>query len=579
MNLASALRFLGLSIAIFFAISFSAENARAQPKGSLEYASIVESPDTADVNGVSRVTGQIQFSQELFVIGQENKLRLTYQDSFPIYNPNVSPIKTNLYSSSAAFSHQTNSFGISLPTGSYVANSTFGHSVTGIETCPDLNDPWAYPHYLIRHGFLTTRDGIVAELQTPPQYGCGPDTWRVTRLVKLTFPNGEIWTFSHDTVRSNRGYGFRGLIPFNEAYTACDWSSGSSCPALSASPQISVVNQGADNVITATDGTVTRVPSLSPMATGQFVQSIRFDSNPERNITFNTAVAPFTISGAAYGHVTSVNRSGRTWNYQFQAPSSYQMPHGYGGDYHSYLTVTDPDGKSSSSQSITLNDPSLVLKTDELGRSWHYYYQGAVPNGVLQPEGNKTVATLDNRGNALDIAITPKPGTGPVLHVTAGFPSSCTAYRTCNQPLWTRDAKGNQTDYTYDDAHGGITSVTGPAVNGIRPQTRYGYVQRYAWVLNAGGTYVPASSPIWVLDFESSCRASAATGNPSAPCAGGDEVRTTFDYGPNAGPNNLFLRGKVTTADGVSLRTCYRNDMWGRKLAETTPRAGLTSCP
>jgi YD repeat-containing protein len=59
----------------------------------------------------------------------------------------------------------------------------------------------------------------------------------------------------------------------------------------------------------------------------------------------------------------------------------------------------------------------------------------------------------------------------------------------------------------------------------------------------------------------------------------GDEVLTTYDYGPDSGPNNLFLRGRVVTADGQSLRTCYTYDRFGNRISETLPRAGLTSCP
>ncbi len=63
-------------------------------------------------------------------------------------------------------------------------------------------------------------------------------------------------------------------------------------------------------------------------------------------------------------------------------------------------------------------------------------------------------------------------------------------------------------------------------------------------------------------------------------CSGGsgDEVVTTYDYGPDSGPNNLFLRGVAVTADGVTLRTCYGYDANGHKTYETKPRAGLASC-
>ena len=53
----------------------------------------------------------------------------------------------------------------------------------------------------------------------------------------------------------------------------------------------------------------------------------------------------------------------------------------------------------------------------------------------------------------------------------------------------------------------------------------------------------------------------------------------SYDYGPDSGPNLLLLRGKVVTADGISLRTCYAYDPLGNKISETSPRAGLTVCP
>ena len=59
----------------------------------------------------------------------------------------------------------------------------------------------------------------------------------------------------------------------------------------------------------------------------------------------------------------------------------------------------------------------------------------------------------------------------------------------------------------------------------------------------------------------------------------GDEAVTTYDYGPGAGPNNLWLRGIVVTAGGVSRRTCYTYDHRGNQLSATSPLAGLTSCP
>jgi YD repeat-containing protein len=58
-------------------------------------------------------------------------------------------------------------------------------------------------------------------------------------------------------------------------------------------------------------------------------------------------------------------------------------------------------------------------------------------------------------------------------------------------------------------------------------------------------------------------------------------VLTTYDYGPTNVANNLWVRGKVVTADSETRRTCFAYDALGRKLSETAPKgtAQLTSCP
>jgi YD repeat-containing protein len=175
----------------------------------------------------------------------------------------------------------------------------------------------------------------------------------------------------------------------------------------------------------------------------------------------------------------------------------------------------------------------------------------------------------------------PKVGS-PLTQVTlsANYDSACTIPVKCNKPNWVKDGLLNETDYKYDPTHGGVLTATLPAdSNGIRPQTRYTYTQRLAWVLNASGAYVQSAAPIWVLATESNCRTSAASSTGTGCTVAGDEVVKTYEYGPDAGPNNLFLRGMAVTADGVTHRTCYGYDPRGKKISETEPAAGLTSCP
>ncbi len=192
-------------------------------------------------------------------------------------------------------------------------------------------------------------------------------------------------------------------------------------------------------------------------------------------------------------------------------------------------------------------------------------------------EGIRTDLKYDNNGFTTEARRKAKPGSGLPDIVTAAT-YACASLKTCGKPTSMTDGRGNVTDYTYDPAHGGVLTETGPAVDGVRPQKRSAYIQRYAWISNGAGGFVQAATAVWLLASEKTCRTTATVGDA---CAGGaaDEVATTYDYGPDSGPNTLLLRGRVMTADGISLRTCFGYDEMGRKISETSPRAGLAVCP
>jgi hypothetical protein len=195
------------------------------------------------------------------------------------------------------------------------------------------------------------------------------------------------------------------------------------------------------------------------------------------------------------------------------------------------------------------------------------------------PEGIKTVLTYDSNRNVMRTVRHAKPGSGlPDIVTSAVF--DVAHPKSSNKPLSVTDANANTTNYTYAPEHGGVLTETLPAVNGIRPQKRYSYAQRTAWISNGAGGWMAAGPPIWVLTQMSFCKVGAAAAS-GVGCANGpsDEVVTTYDYGPDAGPNNLILRGTVVDAGGLSLRTCTSYDALGNKISETRPRAGLASCP
>jgi hypothetical protein len=259
-------------------------------------------------------------------------------------------------------------------------------------------------------------------------------------------------------------------------------------------------------------------------------------------------------------------------------------------------TMTKPGG-SSTTTSFNVGSKSLPLPavavsfTDEIGRTFPINYD-ELPHSMALPEGNIYQWQYTINGQVLSgRTLKAKPGSGlPDIAVEARtFPTTgCTTTvftsLSCNLPLTSTDAKGNTTTYTYDYAHGGVLTETKPAdSNGVHPVIRNTYGQRYAWIKNSGGAYSQAVSPVWLLLETRTCASSATVGNA---CSAGsaDEIVTSYDYGPDSGPNNLSLRGTVVTANvpgaptnPVSRRTCYGYDWRGNKISQTSPRG--TVCP
>lgn len=291
--------------------------------------------------------------------------------------------------------------------------------------------------------------------------------------------------------------------------------------------------------------------------------------------------------------------AGATYSYSYQFTfDAYDItdparPHCEGA-YSSATTLTT---NGTALTSLNLNSASLPTSiSDPLSRTTVLTYNldpTSIENEPAQladtilPLGNSTSNYYDARGNLNRQVTVAVPGSNlPNLERRAVYPSTCTNRFTCNKPTSVTDARDSTTDYTYDPSHGGVLTETGPApsTGAPRPQTRHEYAQRYAWILASGGGYVQAATPVWVPTATSLCRTSAATGNAAAPCATtGDEVRTTYDYGPDSGPNTLLLRGQtVTSTNGgvtTTLRTCYTYDRDGRRISETQPNANLGSCP
>lgn len=194
--------------------------------------------------------------------------------------------------------------------------------------------------------------------------------------------------------------------------------------------------------------------------------------------------------------------------------------------------------------------------------------------------GNSIEFDYDAIGNLTERREKPSSGTLDKIS-TASYSNNCNNSKTLRKPAWTEDAKGNRTTYTYHCASGNLATITKPAdEDGVSPEIRYFYEQKYAYYKNSSGNIVRASTPIWLLTKESICKTGASSGNGCKTAS--DEVVTEYDYGKQQSgiANNLWLKG-VTVTDketNESRRTCYEYDKVGNKISETEPNANLSSC-
>jgi hypothetical protein len=459
----------------------------------------------------------------------------------------------------------------------------------------------------------TRRDGTKVLYSVLPKSG-GPVA------TQMIYPDGRVLTYGYDSnaglqsvsrsdglqLKYSYGTGFNGFVhltgvtAINTAYEYCD-PTAATCVlkmqwptatySFTAAPSNGIImtatNSSGATVYTMDSSGRTTGIRLPSNTSGDNFSYTYCDSNCPQYTSY-----PFTAHADTF--VRSVLRDGYLWTYNGGPAIPLSTNAGLGMNTSATYGYTSPVSSSETVLTFVCEDgvgifdgPScgpvvldpLIQLTDQQGDV--FYGPSIATSKVTRPEGNITSYAWDSRLNLIQEILNPKSGS-PLAQVTlnANYDATCTIPVKCNQPNWVQDGLGNQTDYAYDPVHGGVLKVTRPAdVHGIRPETRYTYAQRYAWTLNSAGSYVKSAAPIWVLATESNCRTSAASPTGTGCTVAGDEVVETYEYGPDSGPNNLFLRGVAVTADGITHRTCYGYDQYGDKISETEPSAGLTSCP
>lgn len=281
-------------------------------------------------------------------------------------------------------------------------------------------------------------------------------------------------------------------------------------------------------------------------------------------------------------HVSAVTRANVNYSYSFTTSGNNMTG-----------TMTGPNGALGSVVVDTVTG-ALLSATDGLSNITTYQEDGyGHITQITLPEGNYVKYQYDTRGNVTQQTSVAKSGSGLAnVVITAGYDATCTNVVKCNQPNWSKDALGNETDYTYDPTYGFLTSVTGPAdPAGNRPQVRYTYstaTPLQAYYLNSSGSVVASGQNTYRLLATSICpttSGAALSGTPgqgpftlsgTAGCAGtSGETKTTVNYGPQTSgtANNLLpVSQTVTAGDGsLSATTSQTYDNFGNVVTTVGP--------
>jgi hypothetical protein len=315
-----------------------------------------------------------------------------------------------------------------------------------------------------------------------------------------------------------------------------------------------------------------------------------------------TCIKPPGYSACTMSMVYTGNRvssqtlqDGGTWGTWGLSPEVINNPDADYGAGCNDTSMTDPNGVTTY-QAFTSTSPCWI--TDALAYTTNFSFDGGATDPfapaqnygsflkqATYPGGNTYQAEYLGPFRAIskEIMIS-KPGS-PLANLVKqyGYQTSCTTppatYQNCAKPIWIKDPKGNQTDFTYA-SHGGLLTEMKPAPTGgaPRPLKINTYVQKYAYVKNSSGSLVQAATPIWMLNTETQCQTAAGSSTPTCD-PGGPQVVTTYQYGANGTADNLLVRGVAVSADGQTRRTCFGYDVWARKISETKPNAGLSVCP
>lgn len=350
----------------------------------------------------------------------------------------------------------------------------------------------------------------------------------ISRLSAVTNNRGYMIKYEYwsDDAENEGWYRPKKVTGINTAIDYCN-PVANSCTGLTQTwPSVSYDNVAFGRNITVTDQS-NRTTTYN-YGTNGLINTVRLPGSTSDDVAVSYNAAPDF-------RVNAVTDASGSWTYAYSASGNIAT-----------TVSTGPLGQSTTVLS-RLDIGRAFSATDALNRTWSWDYDDDLRvTRVTNPEADFTVYAYDARGNMTSVSRAPKSGSGPSNIITyATYPTTCTNVVTCNKPTETTDERGYVTAYTYDAVHGGLLSVTSPAVGSpaIQPQTRIGYSSVYAWYKNSAGTLVQAPSAITLPTSTSTC----ATGTSCANAA--NEIRSTVTYGASGVANNL-LPTSTTSGSG-----------------------------
>ncbi len=398
--------------------------------------------------------------------------------------------------------------------------------------------------------------------------GGGPGTHQEQYFVStITYKDGEIITYEYDSepllvgntvftyrrpnkVSSNIGYFTKILYMDNNLQGGKWWNVSEIGIYSDASPNVPLAKLTYDinNTVTDLMGNSYYCEFCS--------QAVNFKYETSKGkIILPGQTTPSTefVQSSNFFTIASVIKDGVTWNYNYLNPRA-----GIGATtLYDKLTVTGPNNFSQSysfTQHLGLYEQHNILQsvTDSNGNTTSFEY-GMFDriSKITYPENNLQTNVYNGCGKIESLTQVPKPNSGLGNSVlTAYYPNSipqeCDDPASFN-PTWIRDAKGNQSDFTYD-ANGFLLTKLSPVdANGIRKKSIYEYQT---------GTFKRKS-------VERVC-------GETTTCGTNQELRTEYTYW-----NNTFLPKTVRQVDLATneyFETIYDYDLAGRVISKDGPR-------